>query len=196
MAHCAPLARSSQIEINSSIRQPGGQECDNDSKDITWNDITEAHWRHMANYISSATKRFPILKETEYDFLLNTPDAFTPDGRWILGEAPEIGNYFVCAGMNGNSLQGAGGVGKVVASWICEGCAPGNVLKFELQRFTSMHNTPRFLYERTFEVVGRHYQLQVSEHLQGDNVGLTVTLHEGPHYVCTGPEQSATVNPT
>ena len=64
--------------------------------------------------------------------------------------------------MNGNSLQGAGGVGKVVAEWICEGHAPGNVLKFELQRFTSMHNTPRFLYERTFEVVGRHYQLQVS----------------------------------
>ena len=52
----------------------------------------------MAAYISSATKRLPILKETEYDFLLNTPDAFTPDGRWILGEAPEIGNYFVCAG--------------------------------------------------------------------------------------------------
>ena len=51
----------------------------------------------MAAYISSATKRLPILKETEYDFLLNTPDAFTPDGRWILGEAPEIGNYFVAA---------------------------------------------------------------------------------------------------
>ena len=58
----------------------------------------------MATYISSATKRLPILKETEYDFLLNTPDAFTPDGRWILGEAPEIGGVFVCAGMNGNSV--------------------------------------------------------------------------------------------
>ena len=37
--------------------------------------------------------------------LMNTPDAFTPDGRWLMGEAPEIGNYYVCAGMNGNSLQ-------------------------------------------------------------------------------------------
>ena len=50
--------------------------------------------------------------------LMNTPDAFTPDGGWILGEAPEIGNYYICAGMNGNSLQGAGGVGKAVADWM------------------------------------------------------------------------------
>jgi len=40
------------------------------------------------------------------------------DGGWILGEAPEIANYYICAGMNGNSLQGAGGVGKAVADWM------------------------------------------------------------------------------
>lgn len=70
-----------------------------------WNNVTEEHWIHMSPYISAATRRMPILKESQYDFLLNTPDAFTPDGKWILGEAPEVGNYFVCAGMNGNSLQ-------------------------------------------------------------------------------------------
>lgn len=68
-------------------------------------EITEEHWTHMANYLSAATRRLPILKEAEYDCLVNTPDAFTPDGRWILGETPEVGNYYVCAGMNGNSLQ-------------------------------------------------------------------------------------------
>ena len=36
---------------------------------------------------------------------MNTPDAFTPDGQWVIGEAPEVANYFVCVGMNGNSLQ-------------------------------------------------------------------------------------------
>jgi pyruvate dehydrogenase phosphatase regulatory subunit len=72
----------------------------------------------MSPFISSATNRMPILKEAPYEMLLNTPDAFTPDGRWILGECPEIGNYYICAGMNGNSLQGAGGVGKAVADWM------------------------------------------------------------------------------
>ena len=79
----------------------------------------------------------------QYDFLLNTPDAFTPDGRWILGETPEVANYFVCAGMNGNSLQGAGGVGKAVADWIVGGFPPQEMLQFEVQRFTSLHNNSR-----------------------------------------------------
>merc|ERR1719150_2889978 len=47
----------------------------------------------------------------------------------------EVANYFVCAGMNGNSLQGAGGVGKAVADWIVKGYPPGDMLNFEVQRF-------------------------------------------------------------
>ncbi len=81
----------------------------------------------MSPFISSATNRMPILKEAPYEMLLNTPDAFTPDGRWILGECPEIGNYYLCAGMNGNSLQGAAGVGKAVGDWMV-----GTVLIFRL----------------------------------------------------------------
>ena len=69
------------------------------------NHITEEHWTHMAEYLSAATRRLPALKKAEYDCLVNTPDAFTPDGKWIMGETPEVGNYYVCAGMNGNSLQ-------------------------------------------------------------------------------------------
>ncbi len=70
-----------------------------------WSEITEEHWRHFAPYISSAVGRVPILRGAVHDHLLNTPDAFTPDARWILGETPEVRNYFVCVGMNGNSLQ-------------------------------------------------------------------------------------------
>jgi len=128
--------------------------------DPDWNQIKEEHWIHFEPYIRAAMHRLPILKETQYDFLLNTPDAFTPDGRWILGETPEVGNYFVCAGMNGNSLQGAGGVGKAVADWIVKGYPPGDMLQFEVQRFTSLHNNSRFLSERAKEVVGKHYQLE------------------------------------
>ncbi len=70
-----------------------------------WSEITEDHWLHFAPFISSAVRRVPVLKGAVHDHLLNTPDAFTPDGRWIMGETPEVGRYFVCAGMNGNSLQ-------------------------------------------------------------------------------------------
>lgn len=38
----------------------------------------------------------PILKEAVYPVLTNSPDTFTPDGKWIIGETPEV-RYF-----NGN----------------------------------------------------------------------------------------------
>ena len=58
------------------------------------------------------------------------------------------------------NIQGAAGVGKAVADWITKGRSPGNYLQFELARFTSLHNNPRFLQKRTEEVVGRHYKLK------------------------------------
>ena len=114
----------------------------------------------MSPFIHSATNRLNILKEAEYEMLMNTPDAFTPDGRWVIGETPEVANYFVCVGMNGNSLQGAAGVGKAVADWMVNGRACPGVQEFEVARFTSLHNNLRFLLQRTEEVVGRHYQLK------------------------------------
>lgn len=38
----------------------------------------------------AAEHRLPVLKEAEYQPLVNSPDTFTPDGKWILGEAPEV----------------------------------------------------------------------------------------------------------
>lgn len=122
--------------------------------------ISEEHWRHMSPYISSITNRFPILKQTAYEMFINTPDAFTPDGRWLIGQAPEIGNYFVCAGMNGNPLQGAGGVGFLIAELMANKISSSSLLDFELARFTSLHNNPKFLKERTAEVVARHYEIR------------------------------------
>merc|ERR1719369_2120558 len=130
--------------------------------DPDWKKIKEEHWIHMEPYMRAAMHRLPILKETQYDFLLNTPDAFTPDGRWILGETPEVGNYFVCVGMNGNSLQGAGGVGKAVADWIVKGYPPGDMLQFEVQRFTSLHSNNRFLSEGDKDSVVNYLQMLCS----------------------------------
>lgn len=34
--------------------------------------------------------RIPILKEAVNPILTNSPDTFTPNGKWILGETPEV----------------------------------------------------------------------------------------------------------
>ena len=81
--------------------------------------------------------------------------------------------FQVCAGMNGNSLQGAAGVGKAVADWVIKGYPPGDMLHFEVQRFAAQHNNAKFLSERAKEVVGKHYKLEyplVSEFTYGRKI--------------------------
>lgn len=98
---------------------------------------------------------------------------FTPDGQWILGESSEVKNYFVCGSMNGNSLQAAGGVGKMVADWMVAGRPQGNMTNFDVQRFGSLHNNSRFLQNRAKEVVGRHFAIYyplVSEFAHGRKI--------------------------
>lgn len=67
----------------------------------------------------------------------------------------QIDNYFVAVGMNGNSLQGCGGVGQVIAEWIMYGCLAKEMLAFDVRRFIDLHNNRRYLKERTREIVGR-----------------------------------------
>lgn len=67
----------------------------------------------------------------------------------------QIDNYFVAVGMNGNSLQGAGGAGQAIAEWIMYGSLSKEMLPFDVRRFVDLHNNRRYLKERTREVVGR-----------------------------------------
>ncbi|XP_029676057.1 pyruvate dehydrogenase phosphatase regulatory subunit, mitochondrial-like [Formica exsecta] len=115
-----------------------------------------AHWQLLWD---KAIHRLPILKEVEHPNIYNCPDNFTPDGRWILGESPEVKNYFVAVGMNGNSLQGAGGIGKEIAESIINGESTQEVLSFNVQRFLDLHNNKQYLQQRMKEVVGRNYAI-------------------------------------
>lgn len=57
--------------------------------------------------------------------------------------------------MNGNSLQGAGGIGRAVAEWIIAGEPTQDLLSFDVQRFLDLHNNRQYLQQRIKEVVGR-----------------------------------------
>lgn len=103
--------------------------------------------------------RIPSLAQTEVEHLHTGPENFTPDGKWILGETPDVKNYFVGCGMNGNSVLGAGGIGKALAEWIIEGEPTSHLLPFDIKRFMELHNNKKFLRARIKEIVGRHYSL-------------------------------------
>lgn len=124
-----------------------------------WRDTLEGDNEHFRPIQEAAEHRIPLLKEAQYQPLVNAPDTFTPDGRWILGETPEIDNYFVAVGMNANNIQGAGGAGQAIAEWIMYGSPVKEMLPFDVRRFIDLHNNRRYLKERIREVVGRHYEI-------------------------------------
>lgn len=57
--------------------------------------------------------------------------------------------------MNGNPIQGAGGIGRAVAEWIIAGEPTHELLPFDVRRFVDLHNNRQYLQERTKEIVGR-----------------------------------------
>ena len=86
--------------------------------------------------------------------LSNGAEAFSPDGQWILGRAPEVENYYVAAGMRSNGIASAGGVGTVIADWIVNDRPPFDMYGLDIARCLGHHNNKRFLRDRVREVPG------------------------------------------
>jgi len=68
-------------------------------------------WDHFSVLMDSALERIPVLAETGIRKFYNGPESFTPDNQFILGEAPELRNFFVAAGFNSVGIAAAGGAG-------------------------------------------------------------------------------------
>ncbi|KAL3289639.1 hypothetical protein HHI36_023048 [Cryptolaemus montrouzieri] len=132
---------------------------DHNTIPVDWITHLKLNMEKLNSLWGSAKNRIPALTQCVQPEYVNSPDNFTPDGRWILGETAEVTKYFVACGMNGNSLQGAGGIGKAVAEWIIEGKPTQDLLPFTVQRFLNIHNSRPYLKQRVREVVGRHYAI-------------------------------------
>src|SRR5579872_2070008 len=68
-------------------------------------------WDHFEILMHNALHRMPCLERAPVKLLLNGPESFTLDGNFLLGEAPELRGYFVCAGFNSAGIANAGGAG-------------------------------------------------------------------------------------
>jgi heterotetrameric sarcosine oxidase gamma subunit len=117
-------------------------------------------WDHFEILMKNAVHRTPCLETAEVKLLLNGPESFTGDGNFILGEAPELGGYFVCAGFNSAGIANAGGAGKLVAEWIVAGAPPLDLWDVDIRRFAPLHANRRHLADRTVESLGLHYAMR------------------------------------
>ena len=119
--------------------------------------LLDEDWDHFAILMDSAIARIPVLADTGIKKFYNGPESFTPDNQFILGEAPELRNFFVGAGFNSVGIASAGGAGRALAEWIIEGEPSLDLSAVDIRRFARFNGNNQWLHDRVSEVLGLHY---------------------------------------
>ena len=112
---------------------------------------------HFEPILERAVERLPVLAEAGIQTFFNGPESFTPDDRYILGEAPELQNFFVAAGFNSVGIQSAGGAGMVLAEWMDTGNAPMDLWDVDIRRMQPFQANRSYLKSRVSETLGLLY---------------------------------------
>ncbi|AMS41894.1 GcvT family protein [Aminobacter aminovorans] len=112
---------------------------------------------HFAPILEMGVNRMPMLETAGIHTFFNGPESFTPDDRYYLGEAPELGGYWVAAGYNSIGIVSSGGAGMALAQWIHDGDAPFDLWEVDIRRAQPFQKNRRYLKERVSETLGLLY---------------------------------------
>jgi glycine cleavage system aminomethyltransferase T/glycine/D-amino acid oxidase-like deaminating enzyme len=123
-------------------------------------ELLDEDWDQFEPLMKNAMHRTPCMETAEIKMLLNGPESFTPDGNFVLGEAPELRNYFVCAGFNSAGIANSGGAGRLMAEWIVGGEPSTDLWDVDIRRFGGFTGNRKALAERTGETLGLHYAMR------------------------------------
>ena len=125
--------------------------------DFSFGEI-QPDWERMGPYLEKAMHRVPVTLEAGIKKFFCGPESFTPDLRPIVGEAPELKNYYVAAGLNSIGILTGGGLGRVLANWIVTGDPGADVTGFNVDRLHRYQANPEYRRERTIESLGLVYK--------------------------------------
>ncbi|WP_323020504.1 FAD-dependent oxidoreductase [Pararhodobacter sp.] len=114
-------------------------------------------FEHFEPILGMAMNRMPLFQTAGIHTFFNGPESFTPDDRYYLGPAPELGNYWVAAGYNSVGIVSSGGAGMALASWMNEGEAPFDLWEVDIRRAQPFQKNRRYLKERVTETLGLLY---------------------------------------
>ncbi len=130
--------------------------------------------------LEMAMNRVPILQETGIRTFFNGPESYSHDGRFTLGEAPNLKNYFVLAGVNSTGIQSGSGAGKALADWIIEGYPPMDLAEMDPARIEAFQAQDGYLQKRCPETLVLTYAM----HWPGRQRESARNLRKSPFYHC------------
>ena len=118
----------------------------------------EPDWDRMGPYVEKAMARVPMSMELGVKKFFCGPESFTPDLAPVFGEAPELKNLFVAAGLNSIGIITGGGIGRALAHWIATGTPDIDITGMNIDRLHRYQSTPQYRKTRTVESLGMVYQ--------------------------------------
>src|SRR3984957_10009936 len=114
-------------------------------------------WDRMGPFLEKTMSRIPISSQVGIRKFFCGPESFTPDLAPVLGEAPELRNFFVAAGLNSIGILTGGGIGRLIAHWITTGRPDMDVTGMNIDRLHPYQANPEYRATRTVESLGMVY---------------------------------------
>ena len=115
-------------------------------------------WERLGSIADNAQSLVPALREAGIVRVINGPEAFSPDGEFLLGPS-EVGGFFVAAGFGAHGIAGAGGIGKVMAEWIVDGEPAWDLWKMDVRRLGPQYRSRRYATARAYEIYATNYDI-------------------------------------
>jgi sarcosine dehydrogenase len=131
--------------------------------------LLEDDLEHFEPLLELAIGRVPAMQTAGIKQFINGPESFTPDGNFILGEAPEVRGVFVGTGFNAFGIAAGGGAGMALAEWVATGVPPFDLWPVDIRRFGKNALDTNWVRTRTLEAYARHYTMAwpFEEHRSG-----------------------------
>ena len=85
-------------------------------------------------WLIEAGRRIPAFENAGIKTVVSGPITHTPDSGYLMGPAPGVRNYWMCAGASIGITQGPG-AGKFLAQWMVHGQTEVNVAEMDPRRF-------------------------------------------------------------
>jgi 4-methylaminobutanoate oxidase (formaldehyde-forming) len=125
--------------------------------------LLDEDWDRFEPLMQNAIVRVPSIRDAQVVKLVNGPEAFTPDGEFILGPS-EVRGFWVAAGFCAHGLAGAGGMGRLVAEWIVDGRPDLDAWEMDSRRFGRHYVSREYTLARTREVYSTYYDVKYPGH--------------------------------
>lgn len=111
-------------------------------------------WERMTPFLEKAFQRFPAMNTAGIKTFFCGPESFTPDGNFLVGEAPEVEGLFLATGLNSLGILSAAGMGQIVAEMIVHGNASQDVTALAPAKSPRHESTRTFLSRRIPDALG------------------------------------------